>query len=332
MAHLPAWLLRAAAAVAVLCCGLAGAQDLRAPPAQTFTIWPNIPVVRATDLGDYTLDRQILTDLHTAKADPEKVITALNALGQLQAHHDSTALAQLGRTLNVQFIGEVDKQTRRINTPVPRLRFEFSGITPEELQRASALDAKGKEALQAKTRNVALAAYITYTRLQDSLVQATVTLVRLGSGASQSFTATTPVQELGEALGRAVFDYFNGTRFSSHQSPLGAVEWLQSAPGHADQLVSRDMALRYCQSQRAVLPTADELETAEAAGFYGGGVALRPYTPYHVQTGLYDATGAADDAGKVRPNHIASVRNGYYYCIRHPAPVLQAQRPRNQKR
>lgn len=43
MAHLPAWLLRAAAAVAVLCCGLAGAQDLRDPPEQTFTVWPNIP-------------------------------------------------------------------------------------------------------------------------------------------------------------------------------------------------------------------------------------------------------------------------------------------------
>ena len=107
------------------------------------------------------------------------------------------------------------------------------------------------------------------------------------------------------------------------------MQWLLPAPGHADQLVSRDMALRYCQSQQAQLPTADEMEAAEASGFYGGGVTLRPYTPYHVQTGLYDP---ADDAGKLRPNYIASVRNGHYYCIRKPQPGPPAQRPRNQQR
>ena len=322
MAHLPAWLLRAAAAVAVLCCGLAGAQDLRDPPEQTFTVWPNIPVIRASDLGDYGQDRKIFADLHTAKADPAKTLEALQAVDQLQAHHERMALAQLGRTLNVQFIGEVDKQSRRINGALPRLRFEFSGISPDELQRAAVLDAAAKQALQNKARNVALAAYISYTRLQE-------TLVRLGTGASQSFTVTAPAQELGEALARAVVDYFSGTRFSAHQNPLGAAQWLLSAPGHADQLVSRDMAQRYCQSQQAALPTVDEMEAAEAAGFYGGGVTLRPHTPYHVQTGLYDP---ADDAGKVRPNYIASVRNGYYYCIRNPLPAAQAQRPRNQKR
>ena len=80
MAHLPAWLLRAAAAVAVLCCGLAGAQDLRDPPEQTFTVWPNIPVIRASDLGDYGQDRKIFADLHTAKADPAKTLEALQAV------------------------------------------------------------------------------------------------------------------------------------------------------------------------------------------------------------------------------------------------------------
>ena len=322
------WVRPAAMALA-LCCGLAAAQDLRDPPEQTFTVWPNIPVIRASDLGDYGQDRKIFADLHTAKADPAKTLEALQAVDQLQAHHERMALAQLGRTLNVQFIGEVDKQSRRINGARPRLRFEFSGISPDELQRAAVLDAAAKQALQNKARNVALAAYISYTRLQETLVQATVTLVRLGTGASQSFTVTAPAQELGEALARAVVDYFSGTRFSAHQNPLGAAQWLLSAPGHADQLVSRDMAQRYCQSQQAALPTVDEMEAAEAAGFYGGGVTLRPHTPYHVQTGLYDP---ADDAGKVRPNYIASVRNGYYYCIRNPLPAAQAQRPRNQKR
>ena len=329
MNPLVARFLRLSALALVLCGGLATAQDLRDPPEQTFTVWPNIPVIRAADLGDYGQDRKIFADLHAAKADPAKTLEALQAVDQLQAHHERMALGQLGRSVNAQFIGEVDKQSRRINGTRPRLRFEFSGITPDELQRAAVLDAPAKQALQAKARNVTLAAYISYTRLQETLVQATVTLVRLGTGASQSFTVTAPVQELGEALARAVVDYFSGTRFSAHQNPLGAAQWLLSAPGHADQLVSRDMAQRYCQSQQAALPTVEEMEAAEAAGFYGGGVTLRPHTPYHVQTGLYDP---ADDAGKVRPNYIASVRNGYYYCIRNPLPAPQVQRPRNQKR
>lgn len=321
------WVRLAAMALA-LCCGLATAQDLRDPPEQTFTVWPNIPVIRASDLGDYGQDRKIFADLHTAKADPAKTLEALQAVDQLQAHHERMALAQLGRTLNVQFIGEVDKQSRRINGARPRLRFEFSGISPDELQRAAVLDAAAKQALQNKARNVALAAYISYTRLQETLVQATVTLVRLGTGASQSFTVTAPAQELGEALARAVVDYFSGTRFSAHQNPLGAAQWLLSAPGHADQLVSRDMAQRYCQSQQAALPTVDEMEAAEAAGFYGGGVALQPAGVYHVQAGLYDTALAHDGAGRARPNHLASVPNGYYYCIRHAAAPARAARTR----
>jgi hypothetical protein len=170
---------------------------------------------------------------------------------------------------------------------------------------------------------VALVAYITYTRLEGSLVQATATLVKLGSGESQSFTVTVPAPTLADALARDIFDYFQGTRFSQHQNPLAAREWLMAAPGHADQLVSREAAQRYCQSQNAALPTAGELETAEASGFYGGGVALRPTGVYHIQSGLYDTAQALAD--KVRANHIASVPNGHYYCIRNPVDTRAAR-------
>lgn len=312
-------LLRTTLALVLLGCGATGAvsaADFRDPMAQTFLIWPNIPVVRASDLGDYAQDRQIFSDLHTAKAEPDKLLAALQAVDSLQAHHERASLAQLGRSLNVQFIGELDKQARRINTRAPKLRFEFSGINPDELQRAATLDAKALDTLKAKASQVTLVAYITYTRMEGPLVQATVTLVKPRSGASQSFSATAPAALLGETLAREVFDYFNGTRFPQHGNTLPGKDWLTSAPGHADQLVSRDMAQRYCQSQQASLPTAAELEAAEAAGFYGGGVTLQPYSLYHIQSGLYDATGLQEGSDRTRPNHLASVRNGYYYCIR----------------
>ncbi len=300
-----------------LCCGLAGAADFREPVEQPFVVWPHIPVVRASDLGDYAQDRKAFSDLHADKADPQKLVAALQAVDDLQAHHENTALGQLGRTLNTQLIGELDRQARRINTRSPKLRFDFVGITPQELQGAATLDTKALDALKAKAGQVTLVAYVTYTRMDGPLVQATATLVKLGSGASQSFTVTAPAPTLAEALARDIFDYFQGTRFSQHQNPLAGSEWLTAAPGHADQLVSRDTAQRYCQSQRADLPTAEDLETAEASGFYGGGVAQRPSGVYHVRGGLYDTAQALSD--KVRPNHIASVPNGYYYCLRKKA-------------
>ncbi len=320
MPCLHVWLVRASAAVVALCCGLgspARAADFREPMDQPFLVWPHIPVVRASDLGDYAQDRKAFSDLHADKADPQKLLAALQAVDELQAHHERTALAQLGRTLNTQLIGELDRQARRINTRSPKLRFEFAGITPQELQGAATLDAKALDALKAKAGQVMLVAYITYTRMEGALVQATATLVKLGSGASQSFTVTAPAPALADVLAREIFDYFQGTRFSQHQNPQAGWEWLTAAPGHADQLVSRDSAQRYCQSQQADLPTAEELETAEASGFYGGGVALRPTGVYHVRGGLYDAAQALSD--KVRANHIASVPNGYYYCLRRKA-------------
>lgn len=322
------WLMRAAIGTAVLWGCLAGAQELRDPTAQTFIVWPNIPVVRASDLGDYEQDRKTFADLHAGKADPGQVLAALQAVDALQIHHESTALAQFGRSLNTQFIGEIDRQTRSVNPSVRKLRFEFAGITPAELQRMSSLDTQALNALRARAGRVTLVAYITYTRLEGVLMQGTATLVRLGSGASQSFTVTAPAALLGEMLARDVFDYFQGTRFASHQNPLASAEWLMAAPGHAGQLVSRETAQRYCQSQKALLPTADELESAQASGFHGGGVVLQPDGVYHVQSGLYDSAQAVAGMDRLRGNYIASVPNGYYYCIRHKVVADTASRAR----
>ena len=289
----------------------AGAQGQR-----PVVVWPNIPLIRAADLAEYAQDRQAIADLHAGKAEPEKLLAALQAMDALQTHAQQSALAELGRSLNVQLIAELDALARRHGITEPRLRFDFSGITPQQLQRPLVLDA-----LQERLAQIQMAGYITYTRLDGTLVQATLTLVRLASGAAQSFSATVPVQLLARTLAQDVFDHFEGARLARHRRPGDAGHWLASAPGHADRLVSREAALGYCRSQGAVLPTAQELQAAEAAGFYGGGLALRAGGVYHVQTGLYDTALAQDGDARVRPNFIASVPNGLYYCLRHAAPA-----------
>jgi len=80
----------------MLCAGAAAAQDFRAPAAQRFVVWPNIPVIRAADLADYAQDRQAFADLHSGKGDPAKVEAALQAVDNLQAHHQQAALGELG--------------------------------------------------------------------------------------------------------------------------------------------------------------------------------------------------------------------------------------------
>lgn len=298
----------------------AAAQDFRDPAHQRFAVWPNIAVIRAADLAEYAQDRQAIADLHAGKGDPEKIAAALAAVDNLQAHTQQAALGELGRSLNVQLIAEFDALARRHGVSNPRLHFNFSEITPQQLQRPMVLDDLGKQ-----VGRFQLAAYVTYTRLDGTLVQATLTLVKLASGASQSFSATVPVNLLARTLAASVFDYFEGARFAPHRRSAAAGEWIAAAPGHADRLVSRDVAERYCRAQGAELPTAAELEAAEAAGFYGGGVALREGGMYHVQNGLYDTALAQDGDARVRPNFIASVPNALYYCLRHHAPVRAAK-------
>lgn len=322
MLPLRSWCLRFLATALLLGGTCVRAQDFRDPAGQVFTVWPNIAVVRASDLAEYAQDRQILADLHTDKADPAKVAAALQGVDTVQSHHQSAVLADLGRSLNTQLIAELDGQARRANVRNPKLRFDFADITPEQLQRSLALDD-----LKAKAARITLVMYLTYTRLDGALIQATATLVKLKSGASQSFTVTAPAPALAETLARALFDYFQGTRFAPLTNPMAGSVWLTAAPGHADRLVSREAALQFCQSQGASLPTAAELEAAGATGFYGGGVNLREGGVYHVQSGLYDLALPQEGASRVRPNHIASVPNGYYYCIRHAA-VTKTSRSR----
>ena len=82
------------------------AGDFRDPPDQPFVVWPNMAVVKAADLDEYAADRKLFADLHGAQGDPETVLAALQAVDTLQAHHAARSGNELGRSLNVQVLGE----------------------------------------------------------------------------------------------------------------------------------------------------------------------------------------------------------------------------------
>ena len=317
MSYSSGWVSRlVGVALAVLLLPTAApAADFRDPIAQQFLVWPNIPVVKAADLDEYAADRKVFADLHGADGDPEKILAALQAVDTLQSHHASRSGAELGRSLNVQVLGELDRLTRNLNTRSPKLRFEFARITPAELQRPAALDAKALDALKAKAGQITLVGYMTYTQLGGSFVQLTGTLVKLSNGDSQSFTVTGPVTQIGAALAKEWFDYFYGNRLAEHTNPMPDREWLSAAPSHINQLVSLDMARRYCQSQNADLPGLEEIEMGETSGLYHGGIELKKDALYHLNSGMYYSS-EAHLQNRVRPNLNPPGSNAYYYCIR----------------
>ena len=313
----------AALATALLLPTAAQAADFRDPVAQQFLVWPNIPVVKAADLDEYAADRKLFADLHGASGDPATILAALQAVDALQLHHASRAGNELGRSLNAQVLGEIDRLTRNINTRTPKLRFEFASITPAELQRPAALDTKALDALKAKASQITLVGYMTYTPLGGSFVQLTGTLVKLSNGDSQSFTVTGPVTQIGAALALEWFNYFYSNRLASHANPMPRSEWMNAAPSHVNQLVSLDMARRYCQSQNADLPGVEDMEMGETSGVYHGGIELKKDALYHLNSGMYYSSEPQLES-RIRPNLNPLGSNAYYYCIRHPKPVMAA--------
>ena len=295
----------------------ARAADFRDPQEQQFIVWPNIPVIRATDFAEYAADRKVFEELHGGK-DPATIVAALQAVDQLQAHHERTALAELGRSLNVLFISELDRLTRATRLRSPKLRFDFAGITPAELQRPAVLDANALAQLKAKAGQVTLLAYMTYARTEGSAIQVTMTLVKTNDGSAQSFTVTALASQAGAALAQDVFHYFYGTRFAPYRNPLAASEWLLPAPSHQDLMVSYDNASRYCQSQGAELPSASEMEIGETAGIYHEGIEVKAERLYHLGSSQLYAPQLSRDA-RLLPNPNPQGSNAYYYCIRKKA-------------
>lgn len=290
--------------------------DFRDPAGKPFTVWPNIAVVRATDFAELAQDRKAFADLHDGKNDPATIIAALQAVDALQQHHERSAVQELGRSLNTLFISEIDRLTRGTTHRTPKLRFDFANITPAELQRPATQDAQALSALKAKASQVTLVAYITYSRMEGSTVQATLTLLKLADGSAQSFTVTSPASQAGAALAQDVFHYFYGTRFAPFRDPMADREWVLPAPSHTEQQVSLEAARRYCRTQGAELPTESELEMGEAAGFYHGGIEIKDNRVFHTHGGqLYAAQPAFSDQ-RLQPNRNPQASNAYYYCIR----------------
>ncbi len=291
------------------------ASDFRDPQSKQFSIWPNIPVISASDFEEYELDRKTFTDLHKPK-DPSDALKALAAVDTLQSHHEKRSVNALGRSFNAQLIAMLDNLARTNHIETPKLRFSFNDISPADIQRSQKLDETSLNKLKSKASQITLVMYLTYTKLEKSNIQITCTVVKLQSGDSESFSVADHITHVSATLAQALFNYFYGNRLSFPKNPMSNKEWLPAAPNHTDKLASREQSEHFCKSQNGALPTIEEIETGEALGSYHGGIFLKPNTYYHTKSGLYLSSETSNPLGRNIPNIDHKMSNGYYYCIR----------------
>lgn len=274
--------------------------------------WPNIPVIPASDMEEYKLDRDIFKELHSGEQDADAIKAALKQVDALyKKHYKDRSIAELGRSYNAEFIGSYDQLLRSNRIEKPRLRFSFKGVTPEQFQQEieHPVDWSG------------VVAYVTYTQMSQKSIRSTLTIIRLDSGYAESFTLVDELHKVAEKHAKQLFDYLYGATFPQYANPLKDKVWLLSPPQDALKPVFYMQAELGCRSQEGKLPTLEELILGEQAGPYHQGIILTAGQFYHtVEKSRYLAGGTLDPRGKVRtadrPHQTAR-----YYCIRNKIAV-----------
>jgi len=292
--------------------------DFREPENQQFSVWPNIPLISATYMEEYVMDRHLFSKLHVLESDPPTVLAAISAIDTIYTHHQAKALAKLGVSFNAEFIGALAQLARDHHIATPKLYFSFEGISPDQIQRDISADKPLLDRLSKRAERITMVAYAHYTKLPGQAVRVTLTLVKLKTGQSQSFTVTCAVADMGRSLAEAVFHYFQGNRFPEFQNIVQAnLEWLLPAQAHRGQMTSKSAADMYCRSQGARLPTEAEIIKAEAAGPYHNGVALLSDSYYHLAGGIfYYSSPTTDLRGRAHEWAGRATNDAYYYCVR----------------
>ncbi len=294
------------------------AASLLEPEGEKIEVWPTVPLIFASDVEEYKLVRDIFKDLHTGKQQPTVVKSILKQVDKMKGR----ATDRLWRTYNSGLIGHYDRLLEEQRILDPRLSFSYDGVKPSELPQEINLEAESLQQLGQKAGVSGVFAFVTYTKLSQKQMRATLTLVRLRDGVSKSFTVNDQSHKIAQRHAQLLFDYLYGPSFPQYQDPLEARRWLLPAPIDQGREVSQLQARLACRSQGGELPTIDELILGEQAGPYHNGIILKAGMFYHAaDKRRYLAGETMDPRGKIRQLRSERQR-ARYYCIqdRPPAP------------
>ena len=290
---------------------------------QPLLVWPNIPVISASDVEEYKLDRELFRGLHTGETNPATAKTNLKQVDRLYQHHKERATDRVWRSYTADLVGQYDQLIKRHQIHQPQLEFSYDGVSPAALENALDLQSEQITALRERDDVAGVVAFVTNTKMSNNQLRSTLTLIRLKDGLSKSLTVTDQLHKLAFRHAQLLFDLLYGANFPDYMNPLEGVLWLLPAPTDRVRAVPWSRARLGCRSQKSMLPTVDQLMMGEQAGPYHNGIILQPGSFYHAADSTrYLAGHTNDPRGKVR--RVKSDRqSGRYFCMQ-PRPQPQS--------
>lgn len=251
-------------------------------------IWNNIPFVKA---GNYLeFNAELSKTRAQARSELLGELTAL-LVPLAYSSDDVVRLTQVLANTLVRFDGLVRQHAAEVHQGIPvslsddfkagmdRLANEhrlndnerrtgLAYLAREDLQQMAQRKSPADEARKLM-RALRYLAYGSYTVTGRGVVRAVLTLEDLVTARSLSFSAQGPIDEVGGLLAAKVFDALQGNEYPNWENSQIQLTWI--APSFPQTRVSAPVAARYCQSQHARLPFAEEMLAAAMAGPYRKG-------------------------------------------------------------
>ncbi|MSQ60319.1 MAG: hypothetical protein EXR36_11935 [Betaproteobacteria bacterium] len=211
---------------------------------------------------------------------------------------------------------------RRLNESEQRTGLVW--MSGEDLQKMSRKEMPVAEALK-MVRELRFLAYGTYTVAGRGTVRVVLNLEDLLTLRIKSFSAQGPIDEVGWLLANKVMDFLQGMVYPNWENPQPQLTWI--APSFPQTKVRAQLAVRYCEGQKARLPYAVELLQASMAGNYregGIGPLISNATYIVADRNRYDEqyyystfeNAQTQTGGPLHTSAGHGSVTGYYWCVR----------------
>jgi hypothetical protein len=322
----------------MFCVGTASAEEGKK------LIWGNIPFVKGGNYFEFTAE--LSRTRAQARSEPLGELASL-LIPLAFSTDDVAGLAHVVATTVVQFDELVRRHAQEVHEGIPvslaedfksgverfyverRLndseqRTGLADLSREDLQAMSRKKIPAADALRL-VRELRFLAYGSYTVLDRGQVRASLNLEDVITSRVRSFAADGALGEVGGLLAVKVMDFLQGEEYPNWQNPQPQLTWI--APAFPQTKVSPQLAVRYCEGQKARLPYAAELLQASMAGSYrkGGVGPLFDNSTYIVadrnryDEQYYYSTGEGAQTQTGGPLHTSAGHGpvtGYYWCVR----------------
>ncbi len=307
-------------------------------------IWVNVPFVKTGSYFEFNAE----LSKTRAEARGELLGDFALLLMPLAASSDDVArLAQILANTIVRFDALVRQHAQEVHEGIPvaltedfksgmdriilehRLnggeqRTGFTQVSKDDLQKMSQKKMPSDSALKL-IKDLRFVAYGSYAMVDRTVVRAVLTLEDLITLRTRSFSAQGPIEDVGSRLAAKVFEFLQGEEYPDWHNPQPQLEWI--APGFPQTKVRAELAVRYCQGQKARLPYTVELLQAALGGNYrkgGIGPLIKDAIYIVADRNRYDEQyyySTREDAqiqtgGPIHTSAGHGPITGYYWCVR----------------